>query len=68
MLEQDMSEPEYTLLRELAHLQVELAKIDDLPKKEAQILLKIHEFLLSDAIVGKVARFKIWSYSKLFAI
>ncbi|MFZ1680913.1 MAG: hypothetical protein WAT70_07815 [Rhizobiaceae bacterium] len=68
LLDQEMVEPEFLLLKELADLKVEMAKINDLPKKEAQILYKIHEFLLSDAIIGKVARFKIWSYRKLLAI
>lgn len=68
MLESDFSEPEFLFLREVAHLKVELSKIDDLPEKDGQILYMIHEFLLSDAIIGKVARFKIWSYTKLFAL
>jgi len=62
------NEPEYTLLRELAHLKVELSKIDDLSKKEAQILYRVHEFLTSDGIAGYVSRYKISSYTKIFAL
>lgn len=68
LLDQEMVEPEFLLLKELADLKVEMAKINELPEKEGQILYNLHQFLISDGIVGKVARFKIWSYSKLFAI
>ena len=68
LLDQEMVSPEFLLIKEFAELKVEMAKIKDLPEKEAQIIYKVHEFLTSDAIVGKVARFKIWSYSKLFAL
>lgn len=67
LLDQEYDQ-EFVYLRELSELKFQMERIENLPEKQNNLLNHLHDFLLSDAIVGRIVRYKIDSYIKLFKI
>ena len=57
---------EASYLRELAELKY--LSLKKLSKKHRKLLNRVREYLLSDAILGRIVRHKQMSYVKLFSL
>jgi len=66
LLDQEYDQ-EFYYLRDLSELKFQMERLDDMDPKY-NLMKQVHDFLLSDAIVGRIVRYKIDSYIKLFNI
>jgi hypothetical protein len=65
-LEQDLVEPEAILLSQILQLKELWGSIEDRSGKQAKLLRKVREFLLSSPILGTVANHREHSFLNLF--
>ena len=67
LLDQEYDQ-EFYYLRELSELNFQMELMEDLPETKTNLIKHVYDFLLSDAIVGRIVRHKLDSYIKLFKI